>query len=297
MTRDKDTSTGKLTGLDMGRRGQGSKGEDRPLEIALLNLMPNKAVAARQFQKIFEGAKQSVHLTLIRPGSYQPKNTDPLYLARHYRTWRAVAHRRFDGLIVTGAPVEHLEYEEVAYWQELREIFDWAQRNETQTFAICWAGQAALQHFHGVPKTGLPAKAFGVYTQRCWRPHRLLEGLEAGFPTPVSRHTAVALADLAGHSALSVLAASPESGVCLVEDRKNRVIAMFNHLEYERDTLGEEYRRDLDAGHEISLPAHYFPGDDHDARPPWSWHYAGRRLFGNWLRSLRAQKKVFSEAA
>jgi homoserine O-succinyltransferase len=297
MTTEDRTSTSVLTGLDMRRRFQRSGDNDRPLEIALLNLMPNKAVTARQFQKLFDGAASNVRLTLIRPGSYQPKNSDPIYLARHYRTWRAVEHRRFDGLIVTGAPVEHLDFEEVAYWEELQQIFDWAREKETQVFAICWAGQAALYHFHGVPKNGLPAKAFGVYTQRCWRPHRLLEGLEAGFPTPVSRHTEVTLANLAKHSALSVLAASPESGVCLVEDQKSRVIAMFNHLEYERETLGEEFRRDLKAGYGINLPANYFPSDDSAACPPWSWRYAGRKLFGNWLRGLRPQKAMLSEAA
>jgi len=259
----------------------------RPLRIVLLNLMPQKAITETQIARQLGTSAHRVELTLIVPGSYRSKTAPPEHMAAFYRPWQSVRDQDFDGLIVTGAPVETLPFEEVTYWDELTAIFDWAQARVGRSFYICWAAQAALYHAHGVPKHPLDRKMFGVFRQQAGTPGAaLMQGLERGFPTPVSRHTEVRVGDLPRDRGLDVLASSPEAGLCLVEDRPRRAIYVFDHLEYDSDTLRSEYRRDLVAGREIALPRNYFPDDDPARAPVNGWCNPAKRLFGNWLDQI-----------
>lgn len=256
----------------------------RPLRIGLLNLMPTKAKTETQIARLLAMALQTVELVLFAPDGYRPKSTPAAHMASFYQPWSAVRARGLDGLIVTGAPVERLDFATVTYWDSLVEILDWARAAVPQSFYICWAAQAALHRFHGVPKHGLPAKMFGVYRHSLARGGtRLLRGLGDEIPVPVSRYTEVRAADLPEQAGLEVLAESSEAGLCLLEERARGAVYMFNHLEYDSETLGEEYRRDQAAGLGTALPRHYFPGDDPDRRPVNGWRGAGSLLFRNWL--------------
>lgn len=259
----------------------------RPLEIALLNLMPEKIKTETQISRLLGATPLQIELTLVTTSSYLPKTTPAEHMLAFYRSWEEVRGRKFDGLVITGAPVETLPFEEVAYWQELREIFDWSQSHVQETLNICWAAQAALQHFHGVPKHRLDRKMFGVYS------HRVLggrDGLMRGFDdvvsVPVSRHTETRPEDLPVAPGLFALLASEEAGLCLLRDAPRRQTHMLNHLEYDTATLGDEYRRDLAAGSPIGLPKHYFPDDDPAKAPVNRWRAHGNLLFSNWLYDL-----------
>lgn len=267
-----------------GRGGRDPVADPRPLRILLLNLMPTKAQTETQLARLLGGAGLPVALTLAVPDGYRSRTTGPEHIARHYRRWSEIRHRAFDGMIVTGAPVETLPFEAVDYWTNLTEILDWAQGSVGRSLHICWSGQAALKHRHGVEKRALPHKAFGVFRQSVLAPRSpVLAGFGATFPVPVSRHSEVARADLPHGRGLTVLAESAQSGLCLVEDRPYRSLYMFNHLEYDADTLDREYRRDLAAGRPIAPPSNSYPGND-PTRPPRNvWRAHGRRFVGNWL--------------
>jgi homoserine O-succinyltransferase len=228
-----------------------------------------------------------VELVLCLPGSYRSKSTPAEHIAAFYRRWPELRDEPFDGLVVTGAPVETLPFAAVDYWSELCAIFDWAQSRRIESFHICWAAQAAVYHLHGVPKQRLPEKLFGVFRHYVTCAETpLLRGFGAAFPVPVSRHTEVCAADLPLRAGLTVLAASAETGLGLIEDRARRAVFMFNHLEYDAGTLGEEFLRDRRAGKTIALPRNYFPDDD-PARPPVNgWRPYGRLLFANWLGEI-----------
>lgn len=259
----------------------------KPLRVALVNLMPDRPTTETQFARLLGHSAQAVELTLVIPDTHDPKTTPHNHIAAFYRRWSEIAGRRFDGLVVTGAPVEHLPFEEVHYWPELCRIFDWAELHAGSAYYVCWAAQAALRHFHGVQKHPLTQKAFGVFWQRASiRSTPLMRGLGEMFPTPVSRHTEVRCAELPWSRGLLPLAASPRSGLCLVEDRPRRAICMFNHLEYDTDTLHREYLRDRAAGLKVPPPAGYFPGDDPDRAPVNTWRPAAQALFANWLHQM-----------
>lgn len=259
-----------------------------PLRIALLNLMPFKYTTETQIARRLGDSDHIVDLTLFIPDSHQPKSTASSHIDRFYKRWSDIRHRRFDGLIITGAPVETLPYETVSYWPELTSILDWAQRNTLRRYYICWAAQAALYHFHGVPKHTLPAKRFGVYEQRLRRSdHPLFDGITGPIPTPVSRHSETRPSDLPQNAGVSVLADSADAGLALLEDRPRRTLLMFNHLEYDPETLPAEYERDLSAGKAIAPPKNTFPGDNPKLRPTASWHQPARRFFANWLSDVR----------
>ncbi len=266
----------------------GGTSRRRPLRVLLVNLMPDKPATERQIARLLAATPHPVELSLAIPDGYRPKTADPAHIWAFYRPWSRMSDQAFDGLIVTGAPVETLAFEDVTYWPELREIFDWARDRVGRSFYICWAAQAALKHFHGVPKHRLAAKLSGVFRHRVHdRSHPLMRGFGGAFETPVSRHTEVRADDLPRRRGLEVLVTSVEAGLCAVGDRLNRALYMFNHLEYEADTLAREYLRDLKSGNPVSPPRHYFPGDD-PARPPadrWSAH--GRLLFANWVDEMR----------
>lgn len=259
----------------------------RPLRVCLVNLMPNKAVTETQIARLLGATPLSVELTLCVPDSYRSTKTPPAHIAAFYRTWSRIRDERFDGIVVTGAPVETLPFEDVTYWADLCAIFDWAVSRNIAGFHICWAAQAALHHFHGVPKHQLAEKKFGVFRHRVTNARSpLLRGFGEEFPAPVSRHTEVRAANLSAQAGLDVLAASAEGGLCLVEDRAKRAVCMFNHLEYDAGTLGEEFVRDRSAGKQIALPCDYFPDDDPERMPANVWRRYGHLLFANWLGEI-----------
>ena len=261
---------------------------DRPLRVAVLNLMPEKPITEVQVARLLGESAYCIEPAFFLPDGHRAKTTSASHIAAHYERWSNIRRRRFDGLIVTGAPVELLPFEDVTYWHELTTIFDWARSRAVPGLYICWAAQAALWHFHGVRKRRLPAKMFGVFAHRVAAPQApLMKGLAQGFPVPVSRHTEVAAADLPKDRGLQILADSDESGLCLVQDTPNRATYMFNHLEYDADTLAREYWRDLRAGASVPAPRNYFPDDDPGRAPVQSWRGSARILFRNWLHEVR----------
>jgi homoserine O-succinyltransferase len=259
----------------------------RPLQIGLLNLMPKKVQTETQFARVIGATPLQIELTLIRMSDHEPRNTSPAHLEAFYQPFREARERRFDGLIITGAPIEHLDFEAVGYWNELREVFDWTQTNVHSTMGVCWGGMAMLHHFHGVPKHMLPAKAFGCFRHRAIAPaNALLQGFSDNFVVPVSRWTEVRFEDVELHPELKVLIHSEEVGPCLIEDRQHRAFYMFNHLEYDSTTLKEEYDRDLAAGTAVPAPLDYFPDDDPTQPPENSWRSHGQLLYGNWINEI-----------
>ncbi|MGF1660143.1 MAG: homoserine O-succinyltransferase [Rubrimonas sp.] len=257
----------------------------RPLQIALLNLMPNKERTETQFARLIGATPLQIDLTLIRMTDHTPRNTSMAHLEAFYTTFAEARARKFDGLIVTGAPVELLPFEEVSYWDELRAVFDWTQSHVHGTFAICWGAQAMLRHFHGTPKHALATKAFGCFRHRNLAPGSpYLRGVSDDIVVPVSRWTEIRQSDLP--SEVKLLLTSPETGPALVEDAAHRALYMFNHIEYDTTSLAEEYRRDVERGEAIALPANYFPGDDPARAPENRWRSHAHLLFGNWINEL-----------
>ena len=259
----------------------------RPLHIGLLNLMPNKIKTETQFARLIGATPLQVELTLVKITSHTPKNTPAEHMLAFYEDWEDVKGRKFDGFIVTGAPVELLEFEDVNYWDELSRIYDWTQTNVHSTFNICWGAQAALHHFHGVPKHTLPKKQFGVYRHRNLKPHSpYLRGFSDDFSVPVSRWTENHRADLPAGKGLEILMESDEAGLCLINDPQKRSLYMFNHIEYDTTSLADEYWRDRTAGKPIELPANYFPKNDPELPPENRWRSHAHLLFGNWINEV-----------
>jgi homoserine O-succinyltransferase len=250
--------------------------------------MPNKITTETQIARLLGATPIPVELTLCIPDTYRSKTTPADHMASFYRPWSQLRDEAFDGVIVTGAPVETLRFEEVAYWPDLCAIFDSTSARGLAGFYICWAAQAALFHYHGVPKHRLPQKLFGVFQHRLTHTgSRLLRGFGEAFPTPVSRHTEVLAADLPAEAGLTVLADSRETGLCLIKDRSHRAVYMFNHLEYDAESLRDEFLRDRQAGKLVDLPRNYFPDDDSQRVPANLWRPYGHLLFGNWLAELQ----------
>ena len=256
----------------------------RPLQIGLLNLMPNKIRTEAQIARLIGASPLQVELTLVRVGGHQPKNTSAEHLISFYQTWDEIRDRKFDGFIVTGAPIEQMPFEEVTYWEELTQIFDWTRTNVHSPFYVCWGAMAAAYHFHGLPKYQLDEKAFGVFRQRNLAPASpYLSGFSDDFLIPVSRWTEVRSADVLARPALDLLVDCEKTGPCLLQDAARRSLYMFNHVEYDSFSLKEEYERDLAQGATISVPHNYFPNDD-AARPPLNrWRSHAHLLFGNWI--------------
>jgi homoserine O-succinyltransferase/O-acetyltransferase len=259
-------------------------GGARPLRICLVNLMPKKTATETQLGRLLGATPIPVEVTLCVPDSYQSRSAQG-HIDAFYQRWSQIRGMRFDGLVMTGAPIETLPFEAVDYWMDLCAMLEWARARVAAGFYICWAAQAALYHFRGVPKHERAAKLSGVYRQQVVHPgSSLLRGFGDAFPVPVSRYTEVRAAELP--PAVDVLAKGPETGLCLVEDRANRATCMFNHLEYDTETLRDEFQRDRLAGKQPALPANYFPGDD-PTRPAVNvWRPWAHLLFGNWLADL-----------
>lgn len=259
----------------------------RPLQIALLNLMPNKVRTETQFARLVGATPLQVELTLVKITSHTPKNTPAAHMLAFYRDWEEVRERKFDGFIITGAPIELLDFEKVTYWEELSAIFDWTQSHVHSSFGICWGAQAALHHFHGVPKYPLSKKAFGVYRHRNLNPSSpYLRGFSDDFSVPVSRWTEVRVGDLPEKAGLELLMEADETGPCLINDPRNNFLYMFNHIEYDSSSLAEEYWRDVEAGVAIEVPNHYFPQDNPHLTPENRWRSHAHLLFGNWINEV-----------
>ena len=259
----------------------------RPLRIAVLNLMPDKIRTETQMARVVGSTPLQVEMTLLNTGTHKSKYTPERHLLDFYHPWAEVRDQKFDGLVVTGAPVETLPFRDVDYWDELCAIFDWAQVNVFRGFYICWGAQAALYHFYGVPKHTLDEKMFGVFRHRILRRESsLLQGFNDEFSIPVSRHTETRAEDIPDKPGLNILAESAESGLCLMEDVPHRAVYMFNHLEYDADTLKREYRRDLETSKNVRLPYNYFPDDDPDKSPVNQWRSYAHLLFWNWIGEI-----------
>ena len=259
----------------------------RPLQIGLLNLMPTKVKTETQFARLIGATPLQVELTLVKITGHTPKNTPVEHMIAFYSDWEEIKHRKFDGFIVTGAPIEHLPFEEVTYWDELCRIFEWTQTNVHSTMNICWGAQAALYHFYGVPKHALQKKRFGVFRHRNLNPASpYLRGFSDDFMIPVSRWTENHRDDLPKGKGLEVLMESDEAGLCLVADPKRRALYMFNHIEYDTLSLSDEYWRDVKAEKPIELPVNYFPRNDPKKPPENRWRSHAHLLFGNWINQV-----------
>lgn len=266
---------------------EASRQDIRPLQIALLNLMPNKIRTETQIARLLGGTPLQVELTLVRIGGHKAKNTSEDHLISFYQTWEEIKYRKFDGFIITGAPIETLEFEEVTYWDELKKIMDWTERNVYSSFFICWGAMAAMKHFHDVPKYELPQKAFGVYRHRNLNPASpFLHGFSDDFSIPVSRWTEVKSADVRMHEGLEILMESDVTGPCLIAEAAKNRLYIFNHIEYDSFSLGEEYSRDVDSGVEINVPHNYYPADNPSLQPQNRWRSHAFLLFGNWLNQI-----------
>ncbi|NCC63933.1 MAG: homoserine O-succinyltransferase [Spirochaetia bacterium] len=256
----------------------------RPLRVAILNLMPNKMRTEEQFLRLLGNTALQVQVTFLTTASYQSKHTPVSYLKTFYRTFDEVKNQQFDALIITGSPVETLEFEEVAYWKELTEILIWAERHVYSSLFICWAAQAALYHYYGIGKHMLKEKLSGVYQHSILEKHHpLLRGFDDYFWAPHSRHTAVEEAKVADHPALLVLSESKEAGLYLASSDDGRKVFVTGHSEYDQNTLDEEYTRDLQAGMHPKPPKHYYHNDcrEHGVFVQWRGH--ANLLFSNWL--------------
>jgi homoserine O-succinyltransferase len=261
----------------------------RPLRIGLLNLMPKKIQTETQFARLIGATPLQINFHLIRMSEHQTRNTAAEHMETFYRPFAEVeaSGEKFDGLIITGAPIEHLPFEEVTYWDELRRVMDWTQTHVHSTFGVCWGGMAMIYHFHGVQKHMLNAKAFGCFRHQNLNPTSpYLRGFSDDFVIPVSRWTEVRQSEIDTAPGLRTLLGSEEVGPCLVEDAGHRALYIFNHFEYDSDTLKQEYDRDVAADTPINVPLNYYP-DDNPANPPKNrWRSHAHLLYGNWLNEI-----------
>ena len=259
----------------------------RPMQIGLLNLMPNKVRTETQLARLIGVTPLQVELSLVRIGAHRAKNTSEEHLISFYQTWEEVADRKFDGFIITGAPIELLPFEDVTYWDELTRILDWTTTNVHSSFFICWGAMAAAWHFHQVPKYTLDKKAFGVFRHRNNAPASpYLAGFSDDFAIPVSRWTEVRSADITAVPELELLMESDQTGPCLVAEQACNRLYMFNHIEYDSTSLKEEFDRDVAANVPIDVPLGYFPDDDPGRKPLNRWRSHAHLLFGNWLNQV-----------
>ena len=259
----------------------------RPLQIGLLNLMPNKIKTEVQMARLVGASPLQVELSLVRVGGHRAKNTSEDHLLAFYDTWEEVKHRKFDGFIITGAPVETHDYEDVTYWDEMKQILDWSETNVHSTLNVCWGAMAAIYHFHGVPKHTLEEKAFGVYRHHNRKPSSVyLNGFSDNFEVPVSRWTEIRIEDIRNVAELDILLDSDETGVCLVQEKAGNRLYIFNHVEYDSTSLADEYFRDVSAGVPIKLPKNYFPHNDPSLPPQNRWRGHAHLLFGNWINEI-----------
>ncbi len=256
----------------------------RPMRIVILNLMPMKETTETQLLRLLGNSPLQVEVTLLRMASHVSRTTPSAHLESFYSTFDEVADEHFDGMIITGAPIERLEFEDVDYWPEMTTILDWARTHVQSTLHVCWGAQAALYHYYGVGKYEVPQKISGVFSHRLTGARSpILAGFDDEFLAPHSRHTDVRAEDIDATGEVEVLAVSDEAGVFLAASTDGRRIFVTGHPEYDADTLALEYRRDSEQGLAVPVPAHYFPGDDPTAVPANRWRGHGNILYANWL--------------
>ena len=256
----------------------------RPLKILMLNLMPQKIVTETQLARLLGNTPLQVELELIHTSTHKSRNTPADHLLTFYKTFDDIKHQKYDGMIITGAPVEQLPFEDVEYWEELCRIFEWSKTNVTSTLHICWGAQAGLYYHYGIDKHLLDGKLFGIFPHKVERKSSILfRGFDDVFMIPHSRHTTVDRADIEAVPELKILASSEEAGVYAVATDRGRQIYLTGHAEYDAGTLREEYERDVSAGLPITVPCNYFPDDDPTKEPLVTWRGHAHLLFSNWL--------------
>ncbi len=266
----------------------------RPLRIALLNLMPTKETTETQLLRLIGNTPLQVEFVLLHPKTHTSKNTSAEHLQLFYKTFDDVLHEKFDGMIITGAPVEHMEFEDVHYWDELKQIMDWSKTNVTSTLHICWAAQAGLYHHFGVPKYPLEEKMFGIFPHTVGKPNtKLLRGFDELFYAPQSRHTEVRREDILRCPEIEILSESEEAGVYMAATSDGKQIFVTGHSEYDACTLKWEYDRDVSRGLDIAVPKNYYPNDDPTRQPINTWRAHANLLFSNWLNYYVYQETPF----
>lgn len=256
----------------------------RPLKIAILNLMPKKIQTENQLLRYLSNTPIQVEIKLLKTKSYKSSHTSEEHMEKFYSYFDQVRNEKFDGLVITGAPVEQLEFEDVLYWEELKEIMEWSKSNVFSTLHICWGAQAGLNYHYNVPKYVLEKKMFGVFSHKINdKTAELTRGLDDIFYAPHSRHTEVLKKDIEKIDELEILAESDEAGIFIVANKNRRQVFITGHLEYERNTLGDEYFRDVNKGLNIEMPKHYFPNNNDSKIPVVNWRGSANIVFSNWL--------------
>jgi len=259
----------------------------RPLRIALLNLMPKKIQTENQFARLIGATPLQIELSLLRMSEHQTKNTAAAHMEEFYRPFSDVRDEKFDGLIITGAPIEHLPFEDVTYWRELTEVFEWTQTHVHSTFGVCWGGMAMINYFHRVKKHILDRKAFGCFRHDTVAPASpYLRGFSDECVIPVSRWTEMRQDEIDAAGGLTTLITSDAAGPALVEDQAHRALYIFNHFEYDSGTLKQEYDRDISNGTPINVPMNYYPNDDPTEQPQNRWRSHAHLLYGNWINQI-----------
>ena len=266
----------------------------RPLKILILNLMPTKVETETQLLRLLGNTPLQIEIDLLQTASHEAKNVSKQHLLDFYKTFDDIKDNRYDGLIVTGAPVEHMKFEEVDYWDELCQILKWANKKVYSTLFICWGAQAGLYYHYGIDKKQLDEKLFGIFEHKVLIPsHPLLRGFDDTFLAPHSRHTANALEDIQAESDLDILTISDKAGMHICADRACRKFFITGHSEYDRCTLAGEYARDLEKGLDIKIPHNYFPSDNSNKLPVMNWRSAASLLFSNWGNHIVYQHTPF----
>lgn len=267
----------------------------RPLRIAILNLMPLKITTETDLIRLLSNTPLQLEISFMKLKSHTPKNTPVEHMMMFYRDFAEMKKEKFDGMIITGAPVETLPFEEVEYWDEIRDIFDWAHSNVTSTMYICWAAQAGLYYHYGIPKYPLEKKMFGIFPQYVSdNMLPIFRGFDDVFFMPQSRHTEIHHDDIIAHPELTLIAESDESGVSMVMARGGRELFVTGHLEYAPDTLDKEYRRDLGKRDDVEMPVNYYKNDDPQEKPLVTWRAHANLLFANWINYYVYQETPYN---
>jgi homoserine O-succinyltransferase len=267
----------------------------RPLHIVILNLMPDKVTTETQLLRTLSNTPIQIDIDLLRISTHESKHTSAEHMLKYYETFDEIKDRFYDGMIITGAPVEQMPYEEVDYWDELCKIMEWSKTHVYSVMHICWGAMAGLYYHYGIPKYDLPEKCFGVFEHSMtWsKPVKLFRGFNDVFYVPHSRHTEILRKDIEVHQDLRILSESPESGVYAVSDRKGRMFFITGHSEYDRYTLDSEYKRDVSLGRPIKLPVNYYKDNDPEKEPVMLWRASATLLFANWLNYYVYQETPF----
>ncbi len=270
------------------------KQDIRPLRIAILNLMPTKETTETQLIRLLSNSSLQVDLTLLKTATYTPKHTSAEHMETFYKSFYDVRDQKFDGLVITGAPLEDKEFEDVDYWQEFTEIMEWSRTHVFSTLYICWAAQAGLYYHYGIPKYHLPAKMFGIFEHEVNTPrHPLVRGFDESYLAPHSRHTEIRREDIERVHELSIISESEKAGIYIVAAKDSRKFFVTGHSEYDAETLSKEYFRDVDKGLKIDIPYNYFPDDNPEKAPKNRWRGHANLLFTNWLNYFVYQRTPF----